>query len=69
MRTKVVMRYGENKPWTEGETGYIDGYISGSNGVPLAIVVLGDRVLMCTFNFVRAIGLMDVAEYSRTLDL
>lgn len=47
MKTKVRMiSVDQYKEWEIGEEGYIDGYVQGGNGAPLAAVVLKNRVVL-----------------------
>ena len=52
-KTKIKMTGTGNQhwKWSEGEEGYIDGY--GGAGVDSIYVVLGDRIVQCSFhNFI-----------------
>lgn len=58
MRTKVVTKSSDqvHKDWKNGEEGYIDGYVRGGTGAPLAAVVLGERIVLIPLNVLKVTG-------------
>lgn len=57
MKTFVEMtgncKYGDYK---KGDKGYIDGYMRGADGIPNAVVVIGERVVMCYLIHLKVIN-------------
>ena len=44
------------KDWKSGDVGYIDGYCRGGDGVPCAVVIVKDRVLMAPVDTIRVVN-------------
>lgn len=44
MKTHVKPGVSKYNEWEPESIGYIDGYCRGGNGVPLACVVVGDKI-------------------------
>jgi hypothetical protein len=60
MKTTVEMNCADNQhqDWKIGERGYIDGYVNGGTGRPLAVVVLKDRIVLASTTQLKVIGMM-----------
>lgn len=43
------------KDYNIGDVGYIDGYCRGGDGVPCAVVIVKDRVVIAPVNTIRVI--------------
>ena len=56
-KTKVRMLWNdpEHGDWIEGEEGYIDGYVMGSDYPINVVVVIGNKVIACKINQIEVI--------------
>ncbi len=54
--------------WEVGEIGYIDGYLTYNTLHPKAMVVLGNRVVMCGLNSFDVIEEEGCEEYKKRLE-
>ena len=43
------------KDWEPGDLGYVDGYCRGGDGVPYAVVVVKDRIVMAPLETIRVV--------------
>lgn len=43
------------KDWKSGDVGYIDGYCCGGDGIPCAVVIVKDRVVMAPVDTFRVV--------------
>lgn len=61
MKTSVEIIYDDNrdKDYKAGEKGYIDGYTVAADGRPYAVVVIGERFVLCSCNHLKATGFID----------
>ena len=41
--------------WESGDMGYVDGYCRGGNGVPCAVVIIKDRIVMAPIDTIRVV--------------
>lgn len=59
MRTKIITNSSDqvHKDWKKGEEGYIDGYVRGGTGTPLAVVALGERIVLIPLNCLTVTGI------------
>ena len=44
------------KDWNSGDIGYVDGYCRGGDGVPCAVVIVKDRIVMAPLETIRVIN-------------
>ena len=44
------------KDWNSGDAGYIDGYCRGGDGVPYAVVIVNNRVVMAPLETIRVMN-------------
>ena len=55
-KTKVKITNGKGCRFYENDEGYIDGYVSGGDGVPYAVVVIGTRMDLVKIYNLKAIS-------------
>ena len=41
--------------WKIGDFGYVDGYCRGGNGVPCAVVIVKDRIIMAPLDTMKVV--------------
>ena len=44
------------KDWNSGNIGYVDGYCRGGDGIPCAVVVVKDRIVMALLETIRVMN-------------
>lgn len=62
MKTKVIL-HGTNhyNDWNSGELGYIDGYVTGGDGKPYAVIVLDKdkSIVLAPISNLEAVGFVE----------
>ena len=43
--------------WKIGDFGYVDGYCRGWDGVPCAVVIVKDRIIMAPLETMKVVGM------------
>jgi hypothetical protein len=61
MKTTVEVLHddGQYKEYSKGDKGYIDGYTTGADGRPYAVVVIKQRLVFISANCLKATGLLE----------
>lgn len=61
MKTTIEILHDDtrDKDYKAGEKGYIDGYTVAADGRPYAVVVIGERVVLCATYNLKATGFVD----------